>query len=549
MTNSIGIVGTDGHTPIYQPDGAWRIWGLHELYQGADGKGKFVGKVNDWVAEQETGRLFRITALNPVTLVPDLAPLTLNKEVTVEEITTASTDNFRLYFDRSISPYTLKVDGMVRIHGSSASFARIYRGSFIDETKIISQRFNNSGEFIGVDIPLELVAFNSHDNYAIKAVPTANTKEELVDGETAIVAVFDASGKLISRINCVCEETTFVDQAFAEQKFITNIYMESAFINDTNSDQISYPVNLPAQSFNPIGVVQYNDGSKVKYPVDGDKFKLFGMDQFVSSIIGHRVPLVLQYRMSANESGLASVTVQNEHFIQRPYDLTVTSPNTSYNAKLYVYPVWVDRLTGYHYKVFLMNLDRNIQFDVTNLVSLAPNSPSFNPMGFGLTQRLIFTVDLSHVSSMFASFLHVQTVDVILRASPLDENAPTLWEVASQVPTPTPYFGTNLRAKVDVATRTKVSIDNNLATTTDFLNAVYKTTNPLFNPMSETAAPQPTHLELHHGNERVLVDVNSFKDAVVFTHQIPEFANVDITFLRLTSSGYIKLGVASMVVR
>jgi hypothetical protein len=170
-------------------------------------------------------------------------------------------------------------------------------------------------------------------------------------------------------------------------------------------------------------------------------------------------------------------------------------------------------------------------------------------MGFGLTQRLIFTVDLSHVSSMFASFLHVQTVDIILRASPLGENTATLWEVASQVPTPTPYYGTNLRAKVDVATRSKVSIDNNLATTTDFLNAVYKTTNPLFNPMSETAAPQPTHLELHHGNERVLVDVNSFKDVVVFTHQIPEFANVDITFLRLTSSGYIKLGVASMVVR
>lgn len=549
MTNTIGIVGTDGFTPIYQPDGAWRIIGLHELFQGEEGKGKYVGKVNDWVAEGPTGQIFRITDLDPVTLIPTLGPVNINKGASVEEITTASVSNFRLYYDRSISPYTLKADGMMRIYGSSASFARIYRGSLIDETKIISQRFNNSGEFIGVDIPLELVAFNSHDNYAIKSVPTTNTKVELDDGETAIVAVFDASGKLLSRVFCIVDESTFVDQAFAEQKFITNIYMKSAFINDTNSDQISYPVNLPAQSFNPIGVVQYNDGSKVEYPVDGDKFTLFGMEQFVSTVIGHRVPLVLQYRMSSNESGLASVTVSNEHFIQRGFDLVVTSPNTSYNAKLYVYPVWVDRLTGYHYKVFLMNLDRNIQFDVTHLVSLASNSPSFNPMGFGLTQRLIFAVDLSHVSSIFASFLHVQSVDIVLRASPLDESAQTLWEVASQVPTPTPYYGTNIRAKVDAATRKRVSIDNNLATTADFLNAVYKTTNPLFNPMTETAAPQPTHLELHHGNERVIVEVNSFKDAVQFTHQIPEFTNVDITFLRLTSSGYLKLGVASMVVR
>lgn len=548
MTSAVGIVGTDGHTPVYTPGARW-FWGLHELYLGEDGKGKFVGEVENVVMETATGRLFRIESVNPVTLVPVLVPMAPPSEVTVKDILTTSTDSFRLYFDRSVSPYTLSVDRMIQINGTSASFARIYRGDFINESKIISRRFNNSGEFIGVDIPLEMVAFNSHDNYAIKSIPTCNTQEELVDGETTIVAIFDTSGKLVSRRICVAEETTFVAQAYSEQKFITNIYMKSAFINDTGSSQISYPVNLPAQSFSPIGVVQYNDGSKIEYPVDGDKFTLYGMEQFVSSIIGHRVPLVLQYRMSANEAGLASVNVQNEYFITRPYDLVITSPNTSYNAKLYVYPVWVDRLTGYHYKVFLMNLDRNILFDVTTIVSLAPNSPSFNPMGYGLTQRLIFTVDLANVSSMFSSFLHVQSVDIVLRAAATEEGITSLWEVASQVPTPTPYYGTNLRATVDAPTRTKVSFDNNYASVTDFVNALYKTTNPLFNPMSETAAPLPTHIELHHGNERITVDINNYKSAVAFTHALAEFSNVDITFLRLTSSGYLKLSVASLIVR
>jgi hypothetical protein len=549
MTSAIGIVGSDGYTPIYQPDGRWTMWGLHEIYRGSEGQNKFVPKVDDFVIEKETGRMFRVASINPVTLAPSLEPIELSKEATIEEITTTSNDNFRLYFDRSISPYTLAVDGMVKIHSSTASYARIYRGSFIDDLQLISRRYNNSGDFIGVDIPLDLVAFNSHDNYAIKSVQTCNTQAELMDGEAAIVAVFDSNGKLISRISCVCEETTFVAQAYAEQKFITNIYMKTAFIYDTNSSEISYPVNLPTQSFSPIGVVQYNDGSKIEYPVDGDKFTLYGLDQFIASIIGHRVPLVLSYRMAANESALASVNVQNEHFITRPYQLVITSPNTSYNAKLYVYPVWVDQITGYHYKVFLMNLDRNILFDVTNLVSLAPNSPSFNPLGYGLTQRLIFTVDLSSVSSMFSSFLHVQSVDIVLRGAANEDSTTTLWEVASQVPTPTPYYGTMLRASVDLATRTKVSFGNNFATTADFINAVYKTTNPLFNPMTETAAPIPTHMEIHHGNERITVDINEYIKPVAFSHSIPNLANIDITFLRLTSTGYLKLSVASMVVR
>lgn len=549
MTTSIGIVGSDGYTPVYQPDSGWKIRPLDEIWRGEAGKNKIVMNVDDWVVEKQTGRFFRVTTVNPVTLVPTLESFELSKEVTVDEIVTTSSDNYRVYYDKSISPYTLAVDAMIKIHSSTASYARIYRGSFIDPSKIVSQRFNNSGEMLGVDIPLDLVAFNSHDNYAVKSVQTCNTKEDLNQGETLTIAVFDASGKLVHRSTALVEETSYVAQAYAEQKFITNIYMKTAFIYDTNSSEISYPVNLPTSSFSPIGVVQYNDGSKVEYPIDGDKFSLFGLDQFISTIIGHRVPLVLRYRMSGNEAGTASVTVENDHFINRPYNLLVSSPNTSYNAKLYVYPVWVDQITGYKYKVFLMNLDRNILFDVTNLVSLAPNSPAFNPLGYGITQRLTFTVDLSTVSSMFASFLHVQSVDIVLRGAANDDTVTTLWEVGSQVPTPTPYYGTQLRATVDAATRTKLSIDNQMETVTDFINKLYKTTNPLFNPMTETSAPMPTHIELEHGNEKVIIDITNYDKPVVFTHPIPRLANVDMTFLRLTSAGYLKLSVAAIPVR
>lgn len=549
MSNTaIGVVGSDSYTPLYQPDARWTIWSIHDIYMGAEGLNKFIPKVGDYVVEPESGNMFKVADLSLLTFIPELVPVELRKEVTVDEIRATSTGSHRIYFDKSVSPYTLAVDGLLRVHGSSASYARIYRGQFIDPTKIISRRFNNSGVFIGHDIPLELVAFNSHDNYAIKSVPTCSTDQDLPDGEVCTVVIFDSNSKVLSRTTCLLEETTFVAQAYAEQKYITQIFLKSAFITDTTANNIAYPVNLPTQAFNPIGVVQYNDGSQIEYPVDGDKFSLYGLDQFVSTIIGHRIPLVLKYRMDANESGLASVQTDH-HYITRPYSMVVSSPNTSYNAKLYVYPEWVDAVNGYRLTGYLTNLDRNIMLEVTNYLSLASNSPSFNPTGYGLTQRLMFSIDLANVSGVFNHFQHIQTVDIILRAPAADAAIQNIWEAASQVPSPGSYYGTNLRAITDPATRKKLSIGNNIATVDDFLTKVYNPTNPLFNPTTETSAPKPTHMEVSHLGESVVVPMTDYTAPIQFTNEILHLRNIQVVFMRQTPQGFLKLAMAVMTVR
>lgn len=549
MSNTaIGVVGSDSYTPLYQPDARWTIWSIHDIYMGAEGLNKFIPKVGDYVVEPESGNMFKVADLSLLTFIPELVPVELRKEVTVDEIRATSTGSHRIYFDKSVSPYTLAVDGLLRVHGSSASYARIYRGQFIDPTKIISRRFNNSGVFIGHDIPLELVAFNTHDNYAIKSIPTCSTDQDLPDGEVCTVVIFDSNSKVLSRTTCLLEETTFVAQAYAEQKYITQIFLKSAFITDTTANNIAYPVNLPTQAFNPIGVVQYNDGSQIEYPVDGDKFSLYGLDQFVSTIIGHRIPLVLKYRMDANESGLASVQTDH-HYITRPYSMVVSSPNTSYNAKLYVYPEWVDAVNGYRLTGYLTNLDRNIMLEVTNYLSLASNSPSFNPTGYGLTQRLMFSIDLANVSGVFNHFQHIQTVDIILRAPAADAVIQNIWEAASQVPSPGSYYGTNLRAITDPATRKKLSIGNNIATVDDFLTKVYNPTNPLFNPTTETSAPKPTHMEVSHLGESVVVPMTDYTAPIQFTNEILHLRNIQVVFMRQTPQGFLKLAMAVMTVR
>lgn len=546
--NSIGIVGSDGFTPIYSPDARWNMWSIHEIYMGNAGQNKYIPKVNDYVIEPETGITYRVSDLNNITFIPELVPINISHTNSADEIISSTNDNYRIYFDKSITPYTLNVDGFMRVYSSTATVARIYKGSFIDDRKIISRRYDNNGNFIGHDIPLQMVAFNSHDNYAIKSIPACNTNTELSDGELCTVVVFDAAGKVLTKVSCIVEETTYVAQAYAEQKYITQIFMKSAFINTSQPDEINYPVNLPLASFNPIGVVQYNDGSQIEYPVDGDKFRLYGLDQFVSTIIGHKVPLVLSYRISQNEAALASVKSDN-FYVTRPYTLKVSNPNTSYNVKLFVFPVWVNEASGYSYKAYLMNLDRNVIFDVTTLVSLASNSPTFSPTAYGVTQRLIFNINLSNVSGIYNNYLHVQTVDIILRGPANNPSNINIWEVGTQVPSSTPVYGTNLRATRDTLLNRKVSISYNIQTVGEFITKLYRHTLPLFNPMTETEAPEPTHIEVKYLNESIIVPISQYNDIFTFNTDITLYSNIDIIFLKETVSGYLKLSVASLTVR
>lgn len=549
MSNdAIGIVGTDGYTPLYQENAAWRQWSIEEIYRGEEGLNKFIPKVKDWVCEPETGKMWRVANLDLVTYIPELVPINIFQDVTVNQIIGMSPGNHRVYYDRSITPHTLAVDSFMRVYGSENSYARIYKGEAIDPDKIISRRYNNSGMFIGHDIPLELTAFNSHDNYAIKNIPTCNTDTNLVDGEVVTVVTFSSSGKVLARTTCIVDETTYVSQAFAEQKYITAIFLRSTFINDMNDKDINFPVNLNIQSFNPIGVVQYNDGSQQEYPIDGDKFSLWGLEDFTSTIIGHKVPLTLRYRFGPTEVGLS--TVNNDgYFATAPYNLIVSSPNTSYSVKLFVYPVWVDSVTGYKLKAFLCNLDRNIAIEVTNHLTLAMNSPAFNPIGYGITQRLIFSVNLGNISSIFNYFIHIQTVDIVLRAPAHDTVAPTLWEVASQVPAIGGMFGTRLKAIVDAPTRKKVWIFSDIDTEQEFIDRMYKLSIPLHNPVTEIGPLNPTHFEVSYLNEKVLVPIANFKNHIQFTNMVAEHSNVDVVFIRKIGETVLKLSAVSLPVR
>lgn len=549
----IGIVGIDGYTPTYEPQAKWTVWSIHEIYRGTVGQNKFVPKVNDYVIEPETFTTYIVTSLDDVTFVPNLSlikPFGSNFVYNEKDVLLGpGDDSYRAYVDKSVYPYTLQVDSTLHIYGSDAQVARIYRGTEIDETKIVSNVYDNSNNLLGHDVPLELVAFNTHDNYAIKTVRGCSTIHDLQDGEILTVVIYAAGARVVSKRGVIVTNTTYVARAYNEQKYITNIALETPFVSLIDPNVINYPVNLPIESFNPVAVIQYNDGSKIHRPVDNTVVSLYGLAQtFTSTIIGHKVPLVLSYKLQPNEATVTGLT-SDYVYVTKPYDLVVSEPNASYNVKLFIYPVWVSTSNSYYFKAYLMNLDRNILFDVTSLITLANNSPSFMPNLYGVTQRLTFRVNLKDVSSIFNYFIYTQVIDIVLRAPATDTSHPTPWEVGMNVPSTIPNYGTDTFAVRNTYYPNKLRLNQSGSDFDTWLTNIYIKTQPLVNPSTETTPIAPTHMKIIYKNTDVIVPITDYNIDITLPINIDLYDNVYVLFMKQTATGYLLLSIAGMVIR
>lgn len=555
-----GLVTLDGHRPSYQPDARWCWWSYDEIYLGKEGLKKYIPKVDDYVIIPQTGEAFVVMGLDPITFVPNLRPITIRQTIIKDEISSTTEQNYRLYYDTSQKPYTLTPDAFLYSYSSEATVARIYKGLIIDDNNVISRVYNNSGDFVGHDIPLVKVAFNSHDNYSIKSIPSCNTNVELKDGEACTIVIFNSEGKVITRTHCLVENTTYIPQAYAEQRYITNIYLKSVFIDSADPTTINFPVNLTIDSLNPIGVVVYNDGTEQEYIVDGGKFDIYGLNvlednthlgplvnSFASTTIGHKVPLVLAYNMDPGERTVMA-TGYAPNVIPRKYELIVSEPNRSYGVKLFAYPKWVDELSGYELNFYLLNLDRDLIYPVTSLVRLAKNSRPFAPKAYGITQVLTYNIDLGQISSSFKTFNHSQTIEVILRAKGTDDAVENIWEVATEYPSSVPFFGSGLKAQYK-KNGSFINLGNKMDNVSDWLEKVYITTSPLVNRTVETKPITPTHIGVNYNGESKVIPIADFNKDIEFKKPVKLYNNIEIIFYKETIGNFLTLSVCNLPIR
>jgi hypothetical protein len=557
LTPSTVVAGLDGELPIYDPNARWCWWSMSEIYLGnMPASKKYVPKVKDYIMDPDSYSVFIVDHLDPITLIPTLRevrPANMSYTFTQTDVlfgTISDTvDTFRCYVDKSVMPYTLSVDRRLHVTGTRTEYCKLFVGSDLAGTgKVVSQVYDSGGRLIGENIKLELVALDSHTNYSIKTVPTCHTTYDLMNGEIVTAVLYDTQGNVVSKRQLMVENTTFIRSADASRKYVSHIGLESPFLSNTDDHQIDYPINVPIHALNMMGVVYYSDGSTLKLPVDGGKFSMSGLDQYISSIVGQQSELVLTYSLAPEEVAYNG-NATNGKFITEPYRLSTVNPNYSYTVKLYCYPVWISPDLGYNLQWFLCNLDRNMVRDVTQYVSFSTNTGAFEPTKYGVVQKKSVSLSLKDVSAAFKPFIHTQVVDITLFGQPTMPDTP--WTISHEASFTRPSYGDRLVAKKisSIGNNTVLNLKSERVTQEDWIRDVYINTYPIIDKSKETRPIPPSHMVIAYATTEVEVPISDWDKDISIGYAIPDLKTVFIKFIKKTARGDLQLSVAAMTVK
>jgi hypothetical protein len=550
--STAGVIGDDGIVPIYDPEAPWKIWSVNEIWVGKSGLKRYVPKLQDYVIDPPTFTTWIVTAIDQVTLIAtlkEIRPANMSYSFSETDVLFGvgpgtQSDTYRVYLDKSVTPYILEVDKRLKVGGSMCSYCKLFRGNPEDNV-VVSRLYDASGNFLTNNVPLEVCALDSHDNTSIKTVSSCYTNIDLPDGEVLVAVMYSDDGHVVSKRQLLVENTSVISARDASMKYITNISLKSPFLSQTLDHVIEFPLNLPISALNLMGVVNYSDGTHIVLPVDGTKFRMDGLSQFVSTIVGQKIEMVLNYALSKTECAVGAVVGEGKYMTEA-YSLTVTDVNSSLAVKLYGYPVWVNQAVGYTMRWWMFNLDRNLFFDVTNNVSFAENTGPFDPKGYGYLQRKSINLNLSEVSGTFRPMVHTQVVDIVLNGIPNNDATP--WLVSSEAQTNGAMYGDQVKAVKQYPDESVIDISCKCTTLNDWLDKIYWKTFPLKDTLKELTAPTPTHFEVRYGTITKTYTIAQWNELLDLGVDLTTYSTIFVRFFKRTATIEMELSMAAMIV-
>ena len=548
----------DNITPIYEPEARFTIWRMDEIYTGPTGVGVYVPKVDDMVVEVVNNVVtwYIVTELNIGSYLSTLVPAAPSESSSLSPYDVAlgvgpgaNNQTYRVFIDKRTVPYGLDVDARLHIYGSAAVTCKIFSGVDLSATgRVISAVYDNSGVYLGENISLELVATDAYaNNQAIKTVLPAKTSANLNDGEVVTLVAYSINGTVVCKQQLLVENTAFIRSSNASAKTVVGVGLQSPFLASGSSKNIVYPRNLTLSAENMIGVVYYSDGTEMSLPIDGTRFSVAGLDSYDSNSVGVTYPLVAMYELSSNEQAYGGAG--GLRTVSELYTVTTANVNLDYEVRLYPYLKWVDTNTGYRLLWWLFDAARSLAVDVTDLVSLAPDSAAFLPKAYGIKQTLNATIDLATVGGNYNTFIHTQEVDVKIQAPGTfrqNLSTPPNWYV-TPIAGQSPMFGGGVFATYTIVSgNTKtISLKGSYNTLENWLQAYYFNSQPMVLEPDETVAPTPTHFTVVINGAEFQYAIAAWDTLLTLTVAA---TNNDTAFIRFQYAGQtmLELGCAGM---
>lgn len=551
-----GIHGTDGVVPVYDPYGAWRIWDRTQIYFGDVGKGKFVPKVRDYVIEPSTFDTWIVLSIDPITAIPTLGVIrpagSVQASIAQELIFGATSMTvMRAYVNTSVIPNTLAVDSRCLVCGSMYSYAKLYKGiDTIDESKVVSRVYNANNELISTSVPLESVAIDNTTTFSVKRIKICNTDVSLLDGERLTLVYYNDIGHVLEKFQLIVENTGFVPSVSSSVKYITHVSLDTPYISTSDTKTLEFPLGMPLSSFSALGKVHYSDGTEITLPVDGTRFSLLGLDQYVSTIEGQLSgDIVLTYIPSNNEVAYGNCSADGKKVVAT-YSMRTVALNPSYAVKLYGYPVWKGLNDGYQFQWWLYNLDRNTSRNVTQHVRFDPNKGDYDPLSFGDIQRRSISINLNDVSPVYKPYRHVQSIDLTLNTPPNGRIAP--WSISLEAGGSRPRYGKDAIAIYIVKPMERfLDISLGCVDVNDWLKKTFELSFPLTDVYNGLPVPTPTHV-LMSNQDGVNIVTLSLNEVLTPVNVSSSSWNINdiavLKFIRRTLTGDMHISLVALTV-
>lgn len=540
--------------PVIDPERPFRWYHISEVYTGPKGKGKYVPNKDNGIIDWDNG-FSRVLEVDYTTGEARLERWTMPRDPNADtdyDVILGSgpglfqSESQRIYFNGAVTPHTLNVDRQLFVYGREAKYAKIFRGYNAGSAYTpIGLWFDGNGVDPNENIPLELVGTNNITNDAIYVAVQAYTTAVLVEGEPCTVVFYGEDGSVLSRSVLFTSVTTFTRPVEIGQRVITGIELVSPNLDQNEKTVLNVPGNTTIESLMVMCRVHYNDGYQ-DYPIDGSKVVLDGMEQYVSTIEGERIPLVLRYILSDEESSVVG-TENVQRFIAKAYNARSRAAEGAYSLKLFPIPVWVNEFTGWDIEWYLYNADRQRAYYATPYVEWNPNVAAFRPLKYGTLQTLGVSVEVSKVDPSLKPHLHTQTLGIVLMGDPLTSDTP--WLIRYSQNTDTEY-GMNLSADFTFNAVGNWSVDISCEQTSLdlWLEKVFYSTQPLFMEGEELRAPTPTHFRLIMNDIVTEYPIGSWNTTIASRTGMNVGESVVVQFIQRLANSDLQLGSSPLVV-
>ncbi|ANZ50428.1 putative virion structural protein [Erwinia phage vB_EamM_Phobos] len=537
-------------TAIVDKDRGFRVWEPGELYNAETGTG-FMPNNGDLVKNNVYRMLFEIYDVDYSLYTYKSKPYgTVQIYNDTERLGghyPLKSDKYRIYVDSSKHPATMDFHDHLTFNGPDVLGVRVFRGIDISDSAEVLSGFYKNGKLNESLLPVRPVQ-NEGEDTQINTVLPGYCIAEVNDGEQVTFVAYADNDRVILTGVAYIIKTNLVMAAETPARTVLDVKLESPFILDSDSKVLTLPINIPIEDIPLNALIVYTDGVK-RLPIDNSRVMLNGLRNagshdtyYIASNAGQELPLVLSYRLAKGESYAGDGYVNGA--IVRDYTAATEAVDGGYSMKLFVVPTWLDVNRGMRLSFFLYNLTRGQVYDASAFVEYTANTV-FDPLLYGVKQRLNVQVDVSKVNPAYRAFVHAQSFHITLinPGNELDTNFYL------------EYVQDGLRYGEDVYAKFKYSnvsfsdidISCGMVTQAQWIEKLYRNSYPLYDRRTEGTAPEPTHFELHVGGQVQTFAVGEWLNKLTVPYKVPEGGTVVIRWLARTPTDTLQLGLSPML--